>query len=245
MFRGLYTAATGMNFQLNRQDAVANNLANLKTIGYKRDETIGSAFRERLMTAVDRLGTQPIGVFSPGVNLEEFYTDHTPGAFLATDNPLDLAIAGEGFFLVGTPGGERLTRNGSFARDRDGFLVTTEGERVMGRRGAIPLHGTEVTVLEDGTVKVDGNVVDRILVVSPSDPAAMEKEGYNRFLANGGWREETNYTIRQGMLEESNVNPVREMVTMIEVTRAYESNQKVISVFDEVMRRVANDLGRI
>lgn len=245
MFRGLYTAATGMNLQLNRQDAIANNLANINTAGYKRDEAIGSSFRERLVTARDHRGEEIIGAASLGVNLDRFYVDHTTGKYNPTENPLDLAISGEGYFLVETERGQHLTRNGEFSMDRDGYLVTAEGGRVLGRNGPIPLRGDEVLFLGDGTVLVDGGPVNRIMIVRPVDPDSLMKEGHNRFLFNGEWEEIPDSSIIQGMVEESNVSPIAEMVTMIEVTRAYESNQKVIHVYDEVMRKAANELGRV
>lgn len=245
VFRGLYTAATGMNLQLNRQDAIANNLANINTAGYKRDEAIGSSFRERLVTARDHRGEEIIGAASLGVNLDRFYVDHTTGKYNPTENPLDLAISGEGYFLVETERGQHLTRNGEFSMDRDGYLVTAEGGRVLGRNGPIPLRGDEVLFLGDGTVLVDGGPVNRIMIVRPVDPDSLMKEGHNRFLFSGEWEEIPDSSIIQGMVEESNVSPIAEMVTMIEVTRAYESNQKVIHVYDEVMRKAANELGRV
>lgn len=245
MYRGLYTAASGMNLQLHRQDAIANNLANIDTTGYKKDEAIGRSFRERLLYAIDRQGIEPIGYTSPGVEVEEIYTDLRPGSYTATNNPLDLALSGEGFFLIDSAAGPYLTRSGNFTRNAEGFLVTTEGEYVMGERGIIPLHGEKVQIAEDGVVYVDDMPVERILAVRPDDPAALEKVGHNRFRLQGGWQpagEET--LVLQGQLERANVNPIQEMVKMIEVTRAYETNQRAILVMDELMR-AAGELGRV
>lgn len=243
MFRGLYTAATGMNFQLNRQDAIANNLANISTVGYKKDETVGSAFRERLVLATDRLETNPIGTISLGVNTADNFIDTSVGRYVPTENPLDLAVHGEGYFVVQTRNGIRLTRNGNFTRDLDGYLVTAEGENVMGTEGPILIDGEDVQFAQEGSVQVNGVTVNRILLVNPSNPNSLVKEGHNRFRVNGGLLRST-ATIEQGMLEQSNVNSVQEMVKMIEVTRAYESNQKVIAVMDTVMNKVANEIGR-
>lgn len=245
MYRGLYTAASGMNLQLHRQDAIANNLANIDTTGYKRDEAIGISFRERLLYAIDRQGIAPIGYTSPGVQVSEVHTDLRPGSYLVTGNPLDVALSGEGFFLVDGPGGPYLTRSGSFTKDAEGFLVTAEGEYVLGERGIIPLHGGKVDIAEDGTVYVDDLPVERILVVRPEDPAALEKVGHNRFRLQGGWQRAGMETlVLQGQLERANVNPIQEMVKMIEVTRAYETNQKTILVMDDLMR-AASELGRV
>lgn len=245
MYRGLYTAACGMNYQLHRQDVVANNLANIDTTGYKKDEAVGLSFRERLLYAIDRRGIQPIGYTSPGVEVEEIYTDYTAGNYIITDNPLDLAISGGGFFLVDGENGPYLTRNGSFTRDAEGFLVTAEGEYVLGETGPIALHGEQVGIASDGMIYVDNEPVGRIMVVMPEEPASMEKVGHNRFRFDGNWVQvgvET--TVLQGKLEQANVNPIAEMVKMIDVTRAYEANQKTISVMDDLMR-AASELGRV
>jgi len=244
VFRGLYTAATGMNYQLNRQDVIANNLANISTVGYKKDETVGSAFHERLVLATDRLGTDPIGRISLGVNTENNYIDQSVGRFVPTDNPLDLAIHGEGYFVIQTRNGIRLTRNGNFTRDLEGFLVTAEGERVLGADGPIELNGEDILIAQDGSVQINGRTVNQLLLAEPADPNSLIKEGHNRFRVDGGLVQRE-ALIEQGMLEQSNVNSVQEMVKMIEVTRAYESNQKVIAVMDTVMNKVANEIGRI
>jgi flagellar basal-body rod protein FlgF len=245
LYRGLYTAASGMNLQLHRQDAIANNLANIDTTGYKKDEAIGLSFRERLLYAIDRQGIVPIGYTSPGVEVDEVYTDLRPGSYMVTGNPLDLALSGTGFFLIDGAGSPYLTRSGSFTRDAEGFLVTAEGEYVLGERGPIPLHGEKVDISEDGVVYVDDLPVERILTVRPENPAALEKVGHNRFRLQGGWQptgEET--LVLQGQLERANVNPIQEMVKMIEVTRAYETNHRAILVMDDLMR-AANELGRV
>lgn len=245
MYRGLYTAACGMNYQLYRQDVIANNLANIDTTGYKKDEAVGLSFRERLLHAIDRQGIRPLGYTSPGVAVEEIYTDFSAGNYMVTDNPLDLAVSGEGFFLIDGAGGPYLTRNGSFTRNAEGFLVTAEGEYVLGETGPIALHGEQVDIALDGTIYVDREPVGRILVVMPEDPASMVKVGHNRFRFDGDWMQAgVETTVLQGKLEQANVNPIAEMVKMIDVTRAYEANQKTISVMDDLMRAV-NELGRV
>ena len=242
MYRGLYTAASGMNLQLHRQDAIANNLANIDTTGYKR--TRPSVFRSGAIALRHRPAGLHRLVTPPGAG-PEVYTDLRPGSYLVTGNPLDVALSGEGFFLVDGPGGPYLTRSGSFTKDAEGFLVTAEGEYVLGERGIIPLHGGKVDIAEDGTVYVDDLPVERILVVRPEDPAALEKVGHNRFRLQGGWQRAGMETlVLQGQLERANVNPIQEMVKMIEVTRAYETNQKTILVMDDLMR-AASELGRV
>ncbi len=244
MLRGLYTAASGMNYQLNRQDAIANNLANINTVGYKKDDFIGAAFQEELFLALDRRAVTPIGSVSLGVEVDQVHTQLTPGNYIATENPLDLAIVGEGYFVVETATAQYLTRNGHFTRSADGYLVTSEGDRVLGENGPLRIDG-QVEISGDGSVRVDNQVVDRMLVVLPAAQNSLIKEGDSRFLLTGGWTRVQTPLVNQGEVENSNVNPIEEMTKMIAVTRAYESNQKAIAVMDEVMNKIANELGRV
>ncbi|NLY90317.1 MAG: flagellar hook-basal body protein [Firmicutes bacterium] len=244
MLRGLYTAASGMNHELKRLDAIANNLANVNTAGFKKDEMIAAAFREELYYAVQRRTVQPIGFAPLGVETDQSFTYLTPGTVITTDNPLDLAIIGEGYFLIESGDNQYLTRNGHFTRNAEGYLVTENGDLVLGENGAIRLDGP-VTVSTDGEVRVNGQVVDRLLIVMPNEEASLVKEGHSRFLFDGGWTRLEVPLVQQGAYENSNVNTIEEMTKMIAVTRAYESNQKVIAVEDEVMNKIANEIGRV
>lgn len=244
MLRGLYTAASGMNHELRRQDAIANNLANINTAGFKKDDMIGASFQAELYYAIDRQKVQPIGFAPLGVETDQVYTHLASGDLITTDNPLDLAIIGEGYFVVDNGTNQALTRNGHFTRNAAGFLVTDNGDLVLGENGPIRLEGP-VEISADGIVRADNQVVDRLLVVTPDDEGSLAKEGDSRFLFDGGWTRLDTATVQQGAYENSNVNTVEEMTKMIAVTRAYESNQKVIAVADEVMNKIANELGRI
>lgn len=244
MLRGLYTAASGMNHELKRQDAIANNLANINTAGFKKDDMIGASFHAQLYYAIDRRAVQPIGFAPLGVETDQVYTHMTTGNILTTDNPLDLAIIGAGFFVVDNGVNQALTRNGHFTRNAEGYLANDNGDLVLGENGPIRLDGP-VEIGADGTVRVNNQVVDRLLVVIPDNAASLVKEGHSRFVFDGGWTRLETAVVQQGALENSNVNTIEEMTKMIAVTRAYESNQKVIAVADEVMNRIANEIGRI
>jgi flagellar basal-body rod protein FlgG len=244
MLRGLYTAASGMNHELKRQDAIANNLANINTAGFKKDDLIGAAFQEELYYAVNRRQVQPIGTAPLGVETDQSYTYFTPGSIITTENPLDLAIIGEGYFVVDNGVNQYLTRNGHFTRNAEGYLATDNGDLVMGVNGAIRLDGP-VTISADGEVRVNDQVVDSLLVVTPNDEASLVKEGHSRLLFAGGWTRLDYPVVQPGAYENSNVNTIEEMTKMIAVVRAYESNQKVIAVEDEVMNKIANEIGRV
>ncbi|HBT15983.1 MAG TPA: flagellar basal-body rod protein FlgF, partial [Firmicutes bacterium] len=148
------------------------------------------------------------------------------------------------YFVVETATAQYLTRNGHFTRSADGYLVTSEGDRVLGENGPLRIDG-QVEISGDGSVRVDNQVVDRMLVVLPAAQNSLIKEGDSRFLLTGGWTRVQTPLVNQGEVENSNVNPIEEMTKMIAVTRAYESNQKAIAVMDEVMNKIANELGRV
>nr|WP_269206174.1 flagellar hook-basal body protein [Capillibacterium thermochitinicola] len=240
----MYTAASGMNLELNRQDAIANNLANINTIGYKKDDMIGASFHAELYYALDRRSVQPIGFAPLGVETDEFYTNLATGSILTTGNPLDVAIIGAGYFVVDNGVNQALTRNGHFTRNADGYLVNDDGDLVLGENGPIRLDGP-VEIGTDGVIRSNGQVVDRLLVVMPENEAFLVKQGHNRFLYDGEWTRLETAVVEQGALENSNVNAIEEMTKMIAVTRAYESNQKVIAVADEIMSKIANEIGRL
>ena len=163
MLRGIYTGASGMIVQMHKMDAVANNMANVDLIGYKRDYTANKAFPELMMRRlntdiVERFPVGSIdkapylGKLGTGVELNEVYTDFQQGSLRETENPFDVALSGTGFFCVQTPQGERYTRNGSFTLDDNGLLVNKDGLPVMGENGYIYLKLNNFRIDADGTI---------------------------------------------------------------------------------------------
>jgi len=280
MVRGLYTGASGMITQMERIDVLSNNLANVNTPSYKRDSTIMKAFPEMLIRRINDDGVRklPIGSYDlmpvigkmgTGVEVNEVYTRFTQGAFKQTENDFDIALEGEGFFAVQTEDGERYTRNGSFLIDRDGFLVTKDGNTVLGENGPIQLKKNNFIVDEDGNVfenaeysddplrliSMEENewnqtvLLDRLKIVHFPKPRYIEKIG-NSLYTDTEYSEQSfimqssRPKVRQGFLEASNVNPVIEMVNLIEVHRNYEANQKMIQAHDAALAKVINEVGR-
>lgn len=257
MIRGIYTAAAGMSAEMARQEVLANNLANVNTSGFKQDMAV---FRTRLDKTVYRVeaqggaragvpNVQKMGDLSSGVYLDEVATRYGQGNLLQTDEPLDLALSGEGFFVIQAENGEELlSRGGSFKRDADGFLADDSGRRVLGEAGPIRLAAQgKVKVGQDGVVSQGPAGVGKLRLVKVERPeATIEKRGETAWRLKdaaavvGGGRPE----VLQGYLEASNVNPVREMVEMITVQRAYEASQRMISAQDETLGKAVNDLGR-
>ena len=254
MIRGWYTGASGMNAQQNRLDAIANNLANVDTAGYKRDVTVSKNFSELLVRRMNMDGVYKtdfgssdaapvIGKLGLGVETNENYTDFTQGSLKITSTKTDVALYGPGFFVVDTPAGERYTRNGDFFIGKEGILETKDGYPVLGENGYIYVDDDKFTVNEDGVIRTenDGTEIDRLKVVRFDNERYLKKMGNSFYIptdvsglahiAEGDERPR----FMQGYTETSNVNVVNEMVQMIEVNRAYEANQKTITSQDSMM----------
>lgn len=254
MLKGLYTAAMGMNVQSKRLDVISNDLANAGTTGYKKEKISVSSFKEEYLKRLDDSqnfipNEARIGKITYGAKVDEVYTDFTQGSIRATSNDTDLAIQGDGFFVVETPNGPAYTRDGSFMVDGEGNLVTTEGYLVMGEEGPISLgedyfsSGAKLVIQSNGTIYAGGEYIDKLSMASFEDPRSLTKLDDNLYTSTG---EQTEFTgsIIQSYLEVSNVNTVDAMVDMITVARAYETNQKMIQTLDSVLDKAVNELGK-
>lgn len=254
MIRGWYIGSSGMNAQQTRLDAISNNLANADTTGFKRDIAVSKSFPELLMRRMGDDGVYEtpfgsadvapiIGKIGLGVETNELYTDFEQGSFKQTSTHTDMALSGEGFFAVETPNGERYTRNGNFLVGKEGILVTKEGYPVLGENGYIRVADDRFTVNQDGMVysENDMELIDRFKIVRFDNERYLQKMGSSlykdtdvtgaAYIAEGNERP----VVMQNYVETSNVNVVNEMVTMIEVNRAYEANQKTIQAQDTMM----------
>lgn len=247
MIRGLYTSALGLSVSNKQQEITSNNLANAQTAGYKKDVLVAESFPEMLMyrlNAPEDYGKIPpqVGSVSLGVNIDQIYIDQSAGTRKSSDNPLAMSLSGEGYFTVNAPQGERYTRNGEFSLDAQGRLVTTAGYPVMGSKGEIIISGTDVQVDDQGQIYSDGALVDGLKIVDFSTP--LSKEGETLFYGENP-QAVANPLVVQGTIEESNVEPLTEMVNMITIMRAYEANQKVIQAIDSTLDKAVNEVGRI
>lgn len=257
MVRGLYTAYTGMVNQQKRLDTITNNLANASTTGYKKEGMTSRAFDEVLTYRVKDLTTpifaNNIGSMSLGVKIGETYTDFSQGSYQETGNTYDIAVEGNGFFSIlftDKNGNEsvKYTRDGSFTTDADGYLRTKDGDYVLGEGGVIqiPANSAKVAINELGEIYADGEYIDTLAVTDFEDYNYLSKYGENMYdLVEGGTETETDCIIRQGYLEASNINVVTEMVEMINLSRAYESNQKLIQTMDDMLNKSVNQVGRV
>ncbi|NLN03701.1 MAG: flagellar basal-body rod protein FlgF [Clostridiaceae bacterium] len=251
MVRGLYTAGTGMLTQRNKINVIANNVANVDTVGYKEDLMLSRSFSEVLIERINDPNilrqNEIVGTIAKGVHVDEVFTKFVQGSLNETRRNADLALQGDGFFVVETPNGLRYTRNGAFFVDNQGMLVTAEGYHVQGANGSLYVGSNNFKVNENGQVfDEDGNLVDEVLVVSFVDNSLLRKEGEGLYYTFGEAETvESEAKVKQGYLEASNVDLVDQIITMIEVARAYESNQRVISTIDSTLDKAVNEIGKV
>jgi flagellar basal-body rod protein FlgF len=228
---------------LNRQSGlmremgiVANNIANSSTTGFRRE---GVVFSEYLAALDQDPSLSMAHASGRHVDLSQSTLGQTGGTF-------DFAIQGDGFFLIDTPEGERLTRAGSFTPSAEGELVTPDGYRLLDAGGApifVPPDAKGLALASDGTLSADGQPLAQVGLWQPSDPLSLRHQSGTMFAA-GEIEPAEGATVLQGMLEDSNVEPVSEIARMITVQRAYELGQKFLDAEDERVRGVIQTLGR-
>ncbi len=234
---GLIESTETMLAQGQRLNQISNNLANVDTPGYKKEDI---TFWEMLYTTNedrDRVGK--------ALNI---HTNQEEGPVKATGNKLDFAIAGEGLFKLQTPQGVRYSRAGNFLVNSQNQLVNPNGYQVLGAGGPITINGKDVSVSSDGKIMVDNIAADQFDIVTFADMQSIEKEGKNLFRTIGEEGEEIqalNFSVKQGFIESSNVSLVPEMTNMLDLHRAYETQQKIIRTFDEMDGRAINTVGKL
>lgn len=258
MVKGLYTAYTGMVNEQNRMDIMTNNLANASTVGYKKEGSTSQSFNDVLTVkikdqSVGMRNVQKIGIKNPGVKIGENYTDYTQGSFRITDNTYDLALAGDGFFAIEftNKAGEtdtKYTRAGQFTLNKDGYLVTEEGDYVLDTQNRRIRLNTllDSKITDDGTIYQNDQAVARIQVTDFEDYDYLEKYGETYYQPIEGAKTTiADAQVKSGYLEMANVQIVSEMVNLISITRAYESNQKVVQTIDGTLDVAANQIGKL
>ena len=242
MIKGLFTSASAMLPRVIEQEIIANNLANLNAAGYKHDRLLFRSLIDE-EDVVSRLGQG-----TPG-ELQEAVTDYSTGPLKPTSQNLDMALLGEGFFVIQTTDGLRYTRNGSFTISPEGQLVTATGDLVLGEGGGITLNNQgSIQIDGEGALFQQGDRVDKLRVVSFADTQSLRKVGASLFEVRIEGAEQAaapSTQVMQGYLEESNVNPIEEMVNMITALRIYEANQKGLAAQDRSLERLVNETGRL
>jgi len=258
MVKGLYSAYTGLINEQNRMDVMTNNLANATTVGFKKEGTTSQSFSDVLAVkikdeSVGLSNVQRIGINNPGVKIGENYTDYSQGSYRVTGNTYDLALDGEGFFAIEftNKAGEtstKYTRAGQFTLNKEGYLVTQEGDYVLDTNSRrIQLNTfAESAIDKDGRISQNGQVVAQIQVTDFADYDYLEKYGETYYQPiEGAEQIVSDAVINSGYLEMSNVQTVVEMVNLISITRAYESNQKIMQTMDNTLDIAVNQLGKV
>ncbi|MEA3223100.1 MAG: flagellar basal-body rod protein FlgF [Thermodesulfobacteriota bacterium] len=244
MDQGIYTAAAGAMAMEMSLSIISNNLANNNTTGFKKDTISFEQFTKALDTSkLDKGQYQrpPIDVLA-----KMDHIDISQGSLHKTGNPLDLAIAGDGFFAVMTADGPRYTRAGKFLISSDGLLVNAHGQSVQGEGGDIMLGPGNVVVNTDGNITLNGEAIDKIQIVTiPED--ALTRQGYSLFNVKEGTYPEPmdSPNVVQGALETSNVEPIKELVGLINTQRAYEAFQKTIKAFQDSYSSSIRNIGTL
>lgn len=235
MNKAIYIALSGAVLRQLQMDVISQNLANADTAGYKRDKI---SFNDYLVPQ-DLMSPDPqykaMSFHSPLI------TDFSEGNLIKTSNPLDIAIEGKGFIALE---GNRYTRRGDFKKDKDGYLTTYNGVKILGEKGTIRLPDGTIEISSSGSVSVNKVQADVIKIVDFVQTGSLSKAGESIFTSNEQGTKAT-AELRQGYLETSNVSIIKEMVRMIQTLREYETYQKAIQTFDDAAGKINNEMGRL
>lgn len=235
MVKGLEAASRSLNINEKKIGALANNLANLDSTGYKRELPFEQIIMNENEIRLNRM------------------LDFSQGELIQTDNPLDVAVTGDAFFVVENEGGLEFTKNGKFKLSDDGFIVDSLGNKLMGENGEIHIQSDfwnknrTISINNNGEIYAGENYIDKLKIVQIENKRELLKTGNNNFKLNNGYfetAEEGEYKVLQGYLENSNVNPVVEMEEMIRISKDYESAQKMVRYLDRILEQ-ANEIGRV
>lgn len=235
MIKGIYNAARSLDARTKNMEIIANNIANLNTVGFKKEIPFSQI------------------IYEIGESKIRQITDLSQGEFITTTNPLDLAISGSGFFVINTQNGLELSRNGKFKISEGGFLVNDQGHKVMGRNGEINFSSSmlsqnnTISVGKNGDIKYGEDSVDGLLIMKASSQEGEIMKSASNFLFDENNLEivpDSEYQVFQGFLEESNVNPILEMEAMINLSKDYEATYKMITYLDQSLEK-ANEIGKV
>ncbi len=278
--KNIWVPLSGQVAQQRKVEAIANNVANANTVGFKKDQLVFKEHLTALSKGVDDIDI-PRKEFSPAdfyhtqgaensmVSVDGSFTVFEQGTLIPTNNPLDVALKGEGFLEILTPTGVRFTRKGNLSLNKEGELVTDQGYRILGalnlsedrlrdpasiasvpapesRVLRVPTN-TKLTISNDGEILTKDGSVGKISVVEFRDKHALRKEGNSLFITPDELnvlRSSVQTTVNQGFLEGSNVNAIEEMSELIKAHRHFESIQKAINAYDQISGKAANELGK-
>ncbi len=278
--KNIWVPLSGQIAQQRKVETIANNVANANTVGFKKDQLVFKEHLTALTKGVDDIDV-PRKEFSPAdfyhtqgaenamVAVDGGFTIFEQGTLTATNNPLDVALSGEGFIEVLTPTGVRFTRKGNFSLNKDGEVVTDQGFRVLSAlninqetvrdpasAGSLPKPedrilrvptNSKLTIANDGEILTSNGAIGKLSVVEFKDKHALKKEGNSLFITPDEMnivRTDIKTTVNQGFLEGSNVNAIEEMSELIKAHRHFENIQKAINTYDAISGKAANEIGK-
>lgn len=247
MIKGIYSSGSGMQPRLMRLDVIANNVANADTTGYKKDNIFVQIMKDAGVAQSTGQGELA------GLDVKEF-TDFSEGSLRPTSNPFDIAIQGEGFFVLDTPDGMRYTRNGNFRIDENGDVVNASGYLLQGAGGKISIPNADkvqqndISITKGGEIFLGKQPLGKIRLVTFTDMQKLLKSSGTVFMSEETPKDvkasDESTTIRQGYLEESNVEALSEMVQLVELSRGFETDQRTMRYQDSTLEK-AMEVGRV
>lgn len=245
MVRGFYQLGSGIMSQSSVLDTISNNIANAETTGYKKQTTVLSAFGQMMMQRVGGTGTTNIGSSSFATVVDETATIHTQGTLTSTGRDLDFAIAGDGFFAVDNNGTTEYTRKGDFELDAGGYLVNSNGYRVLNTAGnPIYIGSGDFTCDENGGIQVNGTFAGRIGVYTFDDYNTLQEAGDGLYTGDGAYLS-ADASIKWQTLESSNVDMADEMTNAISAQRQLQACSQALQMYDDVLSDAASQLGKV
>ncbi len=250
MFKGFYNLTSGMLTQGRNLDVIANNMSNVATAGFKSDRYTFSTFEEVMWKRVGNMDKQytDLGEQSWITAPSKLYTDYEQGALEETGQPLDFAIEGDGFFALETADGERVyTRNGNFSLDNEGYLWLSGFGRVLNPQGETIRLVTDHVETDDigGIFTENGGFLGRVGVFRFEDNGALEKNDYGFFVSQNQGEAVTDVRVHNRYVERANTDLVQQMTGMITAERAYQSAAEVTKIYDDMMRKATEEVGRL
>jgi flagellar basal-body rod protein FlgG len=257
MVKGIEAAAAGMIGATHLNDIIANNMANINTPGFKQTLAVFKNVQDLEVNKLDvknnEYSHKKVGSLSAGSELYATILDFEQGNIKTTGNSLDLAISGDGFFVVRTPDGDAYTRNGSFSLRQDGVITTLEGYPLIGEKGAPLKSNTNNFNLKDLQIHPNGNfeinkeTLDKVKIVDFKNYQELEPMGNSLYKPINDQIpfKSTNYEIKQGAIEGSNSNTIDSMIKSIEASRIYETLSKTVEISNKTLTKAINEVGRV
>jgi len=245
LLRGLYQATSAMVIAKTRQEMISGNIANAETPGFKRDGIAEEVFSQAMWVAKLAGRRAQLGATFTRTALSAPVTDHRQGQIVQSHSPYHLAISGQGFFAVQTPLGVRYTRAGDFRLDALGNMVDARGGRLLlSDRTPLSVQGRELKILPSGEVLVDNSSAGQLLLVNFPDPSGLVRDENGQFQGDGLLTVTSQGSVHQSMLEQSNVDIGEEIVDMLLTNRIFQSAQRIVATYDQLMER-AREIGSV